>query len=66
LECVAPGNYTNTSGATQGLLVTDLSVWTADQLDRVAAELNDRPRLCLGDRTPHQAMKRWTRQQERR
>jgi IS30 family transposase len=42
---------------------TDLSVWTADQLDRAAAELNDRPRLCLGDRTPHQAMQRWGRQQ---
>ena len=42
---------------------TDLSVWTGDQLDSVAAELNDRPRLCLGDRTPHQAMQRWERQQ---
>jgi transposase, IS30 family len=40
---------------------TDLSVWTVDQLDSVAAELNDRPRQCLGDRTPHQAMQRWAR-----
>jgi len=42
---------------------TYLSVWTANHLDSVAAELNDRPRLCLGDRTPHQAMRRWQRQQ---
>jgi len=42
---------------------TDLSVWTANHLDSIAAELNDRPRLCLGDRTPHQAMRRWQRQQ---
>jgi transposase, IS30 family len=42
---------------------TDLSRWTAAQLANVAAQLNDRPRLCLGDRTPHQAMQRWTRQQ---
>ena len=45
---------------------TDLNVWTADQLNDVAAELNDRPRLCLGDRTPNQAMQRWARQQARR
>ena len=42
---------------------TDLNGWTADQLDTIAAELNDRPRLCLGDRTPRQAMQRWARQQ---
>ena len=45
---------------------TDLSTWTAGQLDSVASELNDRPRLCLGDRTPHQVMQRWARQQARR
>ena len=27
----------------------------------VAAELNDRPRACLGDRAPSQIMQRWTR-----
>ena len=41
---------------------TDLNAWTTDQLSYVAAELNDRPRLCLGDRTPNEAMQRWARQ----
>lgn len=41
---------------------TDLSIWTADHLNAVAAELNDRPRLCLGDRTPNEAMQQWARQ----
>jgi IS30 family transposase len=45
---------------------TDLNTWTADQLDYVAAELNDRPRLCLDDRTPNEAMQLWARQQARR
>jgi hypothetical protein len=36
------------------------------QLDSVAAELNDRPRLCLGDQTPQQAVQRWARQQAQR
>lgn len=44
---------------------TDLNLWTTDQLEEVAAELNDRPRLCLGDRTPTELMQRWTRQQTR-
>ncbi len=30
---------------------TDLAVWSAEQLDLIAAELNDRPRLCLDDLT---------------
>jgi IS30 family transposase len=42
---------------------TDLNAWTADELDFIAAELNDRPRLCLSDRTPNEAMRRWARQQ---
>jgi IS30 family transposase len=44
---------------------TDLSVWTDSQLNAVADELNDRPRLCLGDRTPREVMRRWTRQTRR-
>jgi IS30 family transposase len=45
---------------------TDLNAWSAEQLNYVAAELNDRPRLCLADQTPNQAMQRWARQQTRR
>src|SRR5467141_4143976 len=36
---------------------TDLSVHTAGDLRRVASELNHRPRLALGDRTPEEAMR---------
>jgi IS30 family transposase len=45
-------------GASNGLLRqyfpkgSDLSVHTAEDLDRVAAELNDRPRKRLGFRKP--------------
>ena len=45
---------------------SDLSLWSAKQLDDIAAELNDRPRLCLGDQTPNEVMRRWSRQQARR
>ncbi|UMP07484.1 IS30 family transposase [Amycolatopsis sp. EV170708-02-1] len=40
---------------------TDLSVWTRGQLDHIASELNDRPRLCLNDKTPHDLMQQWER-----
>jgi transposase, IS30 family len=54
----------NTNGLLRQYLPkgTDLTAWTADQLNSIAAELNDRPRLCLGDQTPQQAMQRWRRQ----
>ena len=45
---------------------SDPSLWSAKQLDDIAAELNDRPRLCLGDQTPNEVMRRWSRQQARR
>jgi IS30 family transposase len=38
---------------------SDLDQYNDRHLARVAAQLNDRPRLCLGDRTPHQLMQRW-------
>jgi IS30 family transposase len=39
---------------------TDLSVHPAQHLAKVAAELNQRPRLVIGDRTPAQVMKQST------
>jgi transposase, IS30 family len=39
---------------------SDLSVHTAADLRRVATELNDRPRLVLGDLTPTEAVRRFT------
>ncbi|WUW19281.1 IS30 family transposase [Streptomyces sp. NBC_01463] len=38
---------------------TDLSVHTARDLREVARQLNRRPRLALGDKTPAEAMKEW-------
>lgn len=36
---------------------TDLSVHTVQDLQRVATELNQRPRLALADKTPEEAMR---------
>jgi len=38
---------------------TDLSTASDQWLQEVAGRLNQRPRLCLGDRTPAQLMRRW-------
>ena len=53
----------NTNGLLRQYLPkgTDLNTRTADELNLIAAELNDRPRLCLSDQTPNQAMRRWAR-----
>jgi IS30 family transposase len=40
---------------------TDLKVWSSQQLEQVANELNARPRLCLGDKAPEQLMQQWLR-----
>jgi len=40
---------------------TDLRRVSIDRANKVALELNDRPRLCLGDRTPNQLMQQWLR-----
>jgi IS30 family transposase len=37
----------------------DLETVGDERIRHVTAELNDRPRLCLGDRSPNQLMARW-------
>jgi IS30 family transposase len=37
----------------------DLRMVTDERIREVADRLNQRPRLCLGDRTPQQLMRRW-------
>jgi IS30 family transposase len=58
------GSNENTNGLLRQYFPkgTDLSVWTGQQLDRITAELNDRPRRCLNDQSPHQMMRRWEHQ----
>jgi len=54
---------------TNGLLrqyfpnTTDLRTVNPDQVDTVAAELNNPPRRCLEDRTPNQLMEQWLKRQ---
>ena len=57
------GSNENTNGLLRQYFPkgTDLQIWTAEHLALVAAELNDRPRLCLNDKTPRQLMRRWER-----
>jgi IS30 family transposase len=57
------GSNENTNGLIRQYLPkgTDLSGWTDGQLQQIATELNQRPRLCLNDRSPQQAMRQWAR-----
>jgi IS30 family transposase len=58
------GTNENTNGLLRQYLPkgTDLNRWKEDQLEAIATELNDRPRLCLNDKTPSQLMRQWRRQ----
>ena len=53
------GTNENTNGLLRRYLPkgTDLRAWTNDQLAAIYDELNDRPRLCLNDKTPYQIMR---------
>jgi IS30 family transposase len=55
------GTNENTNGLLRQYLPksTDLTSYPGHELQRIAAELNNRPRLCLSDRTPAQLMRRW-------
>jgi transposase, IS30 family len=55
------GTNENTNGLLRQYLPkgADLNSYPRHELDRIAAELNDRPRLCLADRAPAQLMRRW-------
>jgi transposase, IS30 family len=54
------GTNENTNGLLRQYLPksTDLPSYPSTELNRIAAELNDRPRLWLNDRTPAQLMRR--------
>lgn len=55
------GTNENTNGLLRQYLPkgADLGTISDRRLREVADELNDRPRECLKDRTPHQVMARW-------
>ena len=55
------GTNENTNGLLRQYLPksTDLNSYPRPELDRITAELNNRPRLCLADHTPAQLMRRW-------
>ena len=57
------GTNENTNGLLRQYLPknSNLDIWTRAQLAEIAAELNDRPRQCLGDKAPYQLMKQWYR-----
>lgn len=57
------GSNENTNGLVRQYLPkgTNLSVWDDNQLQQIADELNDRPRLCLNDNTPIELLQRWER-----
>jgi IS30 family transposase len=55
------GTKENTNGLLRQYLPkgTDLNSYPQPELQRIAAEPNNRPRLCLADRAPAQLMRRW-------
>jgi transposase, IS30 family len=56
------GSNENTNGLLRQHLPkgTDLTSYSRrGELERIAAELNNRPRLCLADRNPAQLMRHW-------
>ena len=58
------GSNENTNGLVRQYLPkgTDLRIWDDDHLRQIADKLNDRPRLCLNDKTPAELLQRWERQ----
>ncbi|WP_430625678.1 IS30 family transposase [Streptomyces sp. NBC_01264] len=58
------GTHENTNGLLREYFPkgTNLYHYTARDLAQVERELNERPRLVLGDRTPAEAMRRWSRE----
>lgn len=55
------GTNENTNGLLRQYLPkgSDIGKATSVDLEAIANELNDRPRLCLNDRTPSQEINRW-------